>query len=200
MFGLRAAFPTIADGRVNVHLGCGPIDDPEFINVDAIGFGHVHYLATVHPLPMFKNDTVDLIYVSHCLEHLDIVDVPKALEEWCRVIKPGGTLRLAVPDFEAILRIYESSRRSIRSIQYILYGGQDYPFNFHKAAFDRAHLSGLMNEAGFTEVITWEPGQDQWCKLNDCSSTTVMIDGTTFPVSLNLQAKKRVAPESAAPH
>lgn len=40
----------------------------------------------------------DFVYSSHCLEHILEVDV--ALENWCRILKPGGHLFFAVPDFD----------------------------------------------------------------------------------------------------
>lgn len=189
LLGQRAPMPR-TDGKVRIHLGCGPVDQPGFINVDAIGFPHVHHLAPVYPLPMFADNTVDLVYVSHCLEHIEIAEVPRALQEWTRIIKPGGILRIAVPDFEAVLQVYEASGRSISSIQYVLMGGQDYPFNFHMAVFDRLHLTELMQKAGLTNIAPWQPSQDQWCIIKDCSSASCRVNDTIFPVSLNLQGTK----------
>lgn len=186
VFGKRP-YPASPDGQVRLHLGCGPVDQKGFINVDAIGFPHVHHLSPVYPLPMFGNESVDMVYVCHCLEHLDIEEVSRALKEWARILKPGGLLRIAVPDFESILRVYEASGRRISAIQYVLMGGQDYPFNFHKAVFDQAHLTHLMIAAGFTDITPWKPGQDQWCEIKDCSSASCVVGDTAFPVSLNLQ-------------
>ncbi len=39
----------------------------------------------------------DAVFSSHCLEHL--VDVPTALKNWVRVLKPGGYLYVVVPDY-----------------------------------------------------------------------------------------------------
>jgi predicted SAM-dependent methyltransferase len=189
VFG-RRPYPINSDGQVRLHLGCGPVDQKGFINIDAIGFSHVHHLSPVHPLPMFRDESVDLIYVSHCLEHLDIEEVSRALKEWARVLKPGGMLRIAVPDLESILRVYEAAGRRISAIQYVLMGGQDYPFNFHKAVFDQAHLTHLMTDAGFSDMTVWKPGQDQWCAIKDCSSAACVVGSTIIPVSLNLQGSK----------
>jgi SAM-dependent methyltransferase len=42
-------------------------------------------------------NTFDFVYSSHCLEHMR--DVPEALRNWIRVLKPGGWLYIVVPDY-----------------------------------------------------------------------------------------------------
>ena len=44
------------------------------------------------------------------LEHFKRRDVTRVLEEWRRVLKPGGTLRISVPDFAAVCGIYQRIR------------------------------------------------------------------------------------------
>ena len=194
----RRPYPRTPDGSVNVHLGCGRMDQPNFVNIDAIGFPHVHHLGPVCPLPMFGSDSVDFIYVSHCLEHIDIDEVAPTLREWKRVLKPGGKLRIGVPDFEAILKLYEASGRQMRAIHYILYGGQDYPFNYHRSGYDRAFLTSLLIEQGFESVQEWRPGQDALSQFEDCSSIRCTAGGVEIPVSLNLEAYKPASGRSSA--
>jgi len=61
------------------------------------------------------NASMDYVYASHCLEHLE--NPAAALKRWAEVIKAGGYLYVAVPDFE----LYE--------------GGQAIRNRFHKTAF-----------------------------------------------------------------
>jgi SAM-dependent methyltransferase len=63
----------------------------------------VHNL--VKGLP-FEDNSVDAGYHSHLLEHLDRETAPKFLREILRVLKPGGRLRIVVPDFEEAARAY----------------------------------------------------------------------------------------------
>jgi hypothetical protein len=73
------------------------------------------YLAPVHasirrgdvtgPLP-FADCTFEAIYHSHLLEHLRRELALPFLRECHRVLRPGGVLRIAVPDLEAIVRLY----------------------------------------------------------------------------------------------
>lgn len=199
----RCPPPKAADGTVRLHLGCGAISEPGFTNIDAMGFAHVHHLGPIHPLPAFKGNSVDLIYVSHCLEHLEIVEVPKALAEWFRVLKPGGLLRIAVPDFDAIMRMYECSGGSIPAIQYVLLGGQDYLFNFHKSVFNESHLRGLLAAAGFAGICKWEDSTFEQTGIKDCSTIVCRAGQTDIAVSLNMEGCKpldAVSPNTANRH
>ena len=57
------------------------------------------------PLP-FPDNYADAIYCSHFLEHLDVKKADKFLSECLRCLKPGGVLRVVVPDFERMAKDY----------------------------------------------------------------------------------------------
>src|SRR5262249_18700565 len=63
----------------------------------------VHNLAKDIP---FESDSVDVVYHSHMLEHLDRDVAGKFLLEVKRVLKPGGICRIVVPDLEMAVRVY----------------------------------------------------------------------------------------------
>lgn len=63
----------------------------------------------VHDLSMgipFPNDSIDVVYHSHMLEHLDREVAPQFMDEALRVLKPGGLQRVVVPDLERLCREY----------------------------------------------------------------------------------------------
>ncbi len=64
------------------------------------------------PLP-FPDYTFDAVYHSHVLEHFPREDAPRLIAECHRVLKPGGVLRVVVPDLEEILRRY---RRAVAAL------------------------------------------------------------------------------------
>src|SRR5205085_9397769 len=109
----RPPFPKLEDGVINLHLGCGSVNHPNFINIDGLPAPHVHYIRPIEDLSPFKDNSVDLVYACHCLEHFRYKKVPDVLSEWFRVLKKGGILRLSVPDFDLLLEIYKQQGRDI---------------------------------------------------------------------------------------
>lgn len=186
----RPALPVNADGKVYVHLGCGPLSFPGFINIDAIPLAHIHHVANVERLPMLADASADLVYCSHCLEHISHLHVPEVLREWRRPLKSGGMLRLSVPDFDKILHIYADNEHRMAPIESVLLGGQDYAFNFHKSAYNKEHLIQLLTEAGFTNVKEWIPGSSELTTFGDWSGKTVRLCAKDYPISLNIEGQK----------
>lgn len=89
-----------------VNIGCGATWHPAWINMDVRPLSpHVRSWNVSHGLP-FENEQVDACYASHLLEHLGQEQARALLVECFRVIRRGGTLRLAVPDLERIAREY----------------------------------------------------------------------------------------------
>lgn len=179
-----------ADGTINLHLGCGNINHPDFINIDLVPHPHVHYLRPIDDLSVFGDCSVDLIYASHCLEHFSFRRVPAVLEEWFRVLRNGGVLRLSVPDFDLVVQTYLASDCDLDPVHQVIVGGQDYKYNFHYALFNRKYLTELLKNAGFTDVKEWIPGSSERTTFDDWSSKTLKIGDVEFPISLNLEAKK----------
>jgi SAM-dependent methyltransferase len=44
--------------------------------------------------PPFGNDTFDVVYSSHCIEHVEWYEVEDTIREWVRILKPGGLLEV----------------------------------------------------------------------------------------------------------
>src|SRR5207249_3890671 len=83
----RASTP---DGKLHLHLGCGIVNSPGFVNIDAIPMRHIHCVQAVDRLEKFRSGSADLIYASHVLEHISHRETLSVLQEWRRVLKPGG--------------------------------------------------------------------------------------------------------------
>ncbi len=67
-----------------------------------------HNLAYSIPL---EDRAADFIYSSHFLEHLDKESGRRLLEECWRVLKPGGVLRIGVPDLEYAWQMYQHGEK-----------------------------------------------------------------------------------------
>ena len=139
---------------IKLNLGCGKKSIPGFINIDVEEFEGVNYVTTIDKLD-FKTDSVDLIYASHVLEHTPRPQTEPTLREWYRVLKHGGILRIAVPDFEAIIKVY-SKNKNLDELMGLLYGRQDCEYDFHYKTFDFNTLSGLLKMIGFKKAKKYD--------------------------------------------
>src|ERR1041385_5970668 len=89
-----------------LNLGCGDRYHAGWVNVDFVSNDKnvlAHNLLKGIP---FGNNSFDAVYHAHVLEHFTPEDGKKLLEECFRVLKPGGILRIGVPDLETIVREY----------------------------------------------------------------------------------------------
>jgi predicted SAM-dependent methyltransferase len=190
LFLLPKHYPNNSDSKVLIHLGCGEINSPEFINVDGRFFPHIHHVSEINRLPFFKNDFADLIYASHILEHIPMVKLEIVLLEWKRVLKYGGILRIGVPDFDTIIKIYKDNQNDINAIWQPLMGGQEYMKNFHYAVFNLKFITDLLIKCGFRNVNLWDPEKVEYHKFNDWTSLKYEVKGIVYPLSLNVEAIK----------
>lgn len=84
-----------------VNIGCGHNYHPDWINLDLYKSPFVKYHNIKNKLP-FLNNSVDVIYHSHVLEHLDKMEAKKFIKNCYEVLKSGGIMRVAIPDLEKI--------------------------------------------------------------------------------------------------
>lgn len=144
-----------------------------FTNIDRKFGGEAYPLKFNDGTPV-PGSSVEMIYASHVLEHFGFREVEGVLRDWVRVLKTGGILRLAVPDFSWIARAH-INKSGDPYLNYLM-GGQADSNDFHRSTFDRSILTGLMREAGLRRIRTWV-GE------HDCSS---------LPCSLNLEGTKGI--------
>jgi len=182
--------PKSMNGKVYIHLGCGRINAPGFINVDVLPLPHIHYVQEVDDLSIFPNEYADLIYASHVLEHISHRQLAKVLSEWRRILKGGGILRISVPDFDKLIEVYSSQEKDIGAIMMPLMGGQGYSHNFHKTVFNRKYLTELFLSVGFSIVREWDPEEVELHSFQDWASRPIEIRRKKYPISLNLEGVK----------
>ncbi len=97
-----------------VNLGCGQRFHSDWVNLDLHPADpSVQKWDLQDDLP-FPDESFDVVYHSHVLEHLSKADGLQLLRRCRRVLKPNGILRVAVPDLERIVRDYlEALEKSI---------------------------------------------------------------------------------------
>lgn len=115
----------------------------------------------------YSNDTVDLIYSSHVIEHLCYEDATLAFRHVYRIMKPGAIFRFVLPDLEHIIGCYASSKAPSRADEFMrstLLGVESKPKNFiqniynnfgnsrHLWMWDYNSIASELNNIGFKSV------------------------------------------------
>jgi predicted SAM-dependent methyltransferase len=102
------------DGFCYLNVGCGDHFSPDWNNLDLVSMPGVVYHDIRKPLP-YPDACLDAAYSSHVLEHLRPDEGLRLLQEFYRLLKPGGIVRVVVPDLEAICREYLKCLESVTS-------------------------------------------------------------------------------------
>lgn len=117
-----------------------------------------------------KNNSVDVIYISHVIEHLDFDEIKILFSEIMRVMKDGAILRISVPDLKLLINKYihngdadefieksmltnKRPKSFFEKIQIILAGTRN-----HQWMYDDKNIIKLLKSNGFTNAIVMEPG------------------------------------------
>lgn len=154
--------------EVKLHFGCGTRILLGWTNLDgwaAPGVDHVVDLRERLPL---ADGACRLIFSEHTLEHFEMPEIEKILHEFARVLRPGGVLRLVVPDAERYAQAYVKGDiawfqavagewlAQPRSGPATLAKGLSHLFldHYHRVALDFQTVEMLLKRAGFREVVS----------------------------------------------
>lgn len=100
----------------------------------------------------FDDNTVACVYSSHFLEHLFLKDADFLLKESWRVLKPGGVVRICVPDLAYALKLYELGHKKEMLENYFFEKNDDSYYARHKYMYDYSLLSEALERAGFRGI------------------------------------------------
>lgn len=100
----------------------------------------------------FPSGSIDFIFSSHVIHHLYRDQAQCLLREAWRVLKRGGTIRIAIPDLEYIFGLYRQGRRE-EALEYFFYpSALRSVMSTRHYQYDFALLKRLLNDAGFEDV------------------------------------------------
>jgi predicted SAM-dependent methyltransferase len=194
---------------LKLNLGCGEVRPEGWINTDSslnanlqripvvgtlvnkmfktvtYNSSNIVYMNLNKPWSAYKDNSVDIVYASHLFEHLTLVAADLFLKESYRCLKPGGVIRIVVPDLYKICKKYTSDYENgdVNASDFIMwainmhregqYGSgigffkkqvlewQGYPHQ-HKYMYDEKSLGKKMTAAGFKDLNSLEYGVSRY--------------------------------------
>jgi len=176
---------------IKLNLGCYNKKLYGFTNVDIRSEVQPDLIDDAFRLEKIENESVDLIYACHILEHADYKDSEKALKRWFDVLKKGGRLRLAIPDMEAHFAHYYY-HKDLRLLHSTFWGSQKHEHDYHKNGWDYKKIKEDLESAGFTTIKKWDWREVEHCHVDDYSQAYYphMDKENGKLMSLNVEAIK----------
>jgi ubiquinone/menaquinone biosynthesis C-methylase UbiE len=178
---------------IKLNLGCGWRNfGPGWIHIDGGDYPHLDSKDIIN-LP-YEDNSVDIIYASHVLEYFDRDEAKNLLTKWHTKLKPGGIIRLAVPDFEAMAKLYVEQNYSLSSFLGPLYGKMpmgEYTI-YHKTTYDYLSLEKLLSDITFTYIKKYNWQTTEHAQFDDHSQAYIphMDKENGTLISLNIEAIK----------
>jgi SAM-dependent methyltransferase len=176
---------------IKLHLGCRSKKIHGFVNIDIDPSVEPDLIEDVRSLPSFKQNSVDLIYASHVLEHFKKREFIKILMRWHEILKPGGVLRLAVPDIEACINHYNKFQ-NLNILKNLIWGAQEDEYAAHYNGWDFESLKLELQTIGFNKIYKWDWKKTEHSYVDDYSQAYLprldKVNGMLM--SLNIESIK----------
>lgn len=163
---------------MKINIGSNDMRFEGFLNLDHRSGEHVDFVDDAFALKTFEKDSVEEIIASHILEHASFDRTSGILKRWKDVLKPGGKLWVAVPNFELVytehLENYNNGSRDWEFFNSRIFGnsrvakemyGEEelsfpgvitYELAYHKSVFNMRMLVDCLTRAGFSTVTPIE--------------------------------------------
>lgn len=144
-----------------LNLGSGPrgIVSNSWINIDGFLDTNVHYCCDFNKRLPFNDNTFDGIFCEHVVEHFDYKNGRSLLKECLRILKPGGVIRIIVPDGEKFIKAYFDNPEFIVKYKHAESGFQMEAVNAwfyqryeHQCIYDGPYLCDQLIKTGFSKA------------------------------------------------
>jgi predicted SAM-dependent methyltransferase len=170
------------DHSVSVSLGRLPflvsilkklrlLKPPQIENIEFNRHHTIRRFDALGRLPCGDNEA-EVVYASHMVEHFSPDEANRFLLEAKRILRPGGTVRLALPNLQRLVARYnetgdansfvrdsklgqKQSKSTLRRLRDVLLDDREH----HRWMYDPASARKLLEEVGFSNVRSLEPGE-----------------------------------------
>lgn len=164
---------------MRLNLGCGDDIRPDYLNVDFRETSPHTKVVDLSKLPWpFADASADEVMMLDFVEHFPIAHTHAILTESHRILRRGGVIRIQVPDMDTLAHAItghpgvqcnkcgnvfglgahpnatcdQTQGGLVAAAIGRIYGGQDYPGNFHMAGFTKQSMIRALTERGFSGV------------------------------------------------
>jgi len=180
---------TEKETKTVLHVGCGH-KNPELLHDRFRNPGWKEVRLDINPavkpdivaslcdMKPVESTSVDAVWSSHNIEHLFAHEVPLALDEFFRVLKPGGIAFITLPDLMQIAKLVADDK--LEDTAYISPAGPITPldcifglrtaiargneFMAHRTGFTAKTLRQHLSNAGFVEIRVWSSPLALWAE------------------------------------
>ena len=146
---------------------------------------HVDLVGDITDLSQFDDGSIEEIYASHTVEHVNQKKMLKTLKGVQRILKDGGKFYVSVPDMDILCRLFLDPKSPLKikfEVMRMMFGGQIDEFDYHYFGWNMPLMEYFLKEAGFK-------------KIERVKSFSLFDDTSEFsfygvPISLNVIAFK----------
>lgn len=175
--------------NLKLEFGCGPKLTPGFVGVDIRPFSGVEYLCDAWKADKFISESsVDEIYSRHFFEHMTFEQGSLILRTWRKLLRPGGKLKIIVPDIEYHIDQFRSLswkdsaefNPKFTTIEHALAGfwgwqreGETKFWDVHKSGYSFNLLESVLVKHGFVNILRLE--DKPWNLTVECHKGTSKV-------------------------
>lgn len=147
-------FQKLVATKKKLNLGSNVDLRDSHINVDIMDFEGLDLRCDIKNLPEYiPPNSIEELLAYDVLEHFPFIETKQLLTDWVSWLAPEGKIIVRVPDLQRLSDALINSKLTVWDVQKLIYGGQDYEYNYHKTGFTSQYLEGLLIGAGCSETI-----------------------------------------------
>ena len=176
----------VAVKRLN--WGCGGEGAPGWINADLKKGPGIDISGDIRDGLPLESDSLDYVVTVHALPEIHYTELVDVLRELRRVLKPGGTLRIAVPNIDRAIDAYRRGDREFFMVpdgDATSMGGKFVThlvwYGYTRSLFTKDFVEELLRKAGFEAIhhcrFQWtESGHDEIVELDDREGESLFVE------------------------
>jgi len=165
---------------VKLNIGSGNTKHEGYINIDKYD-DSADVKLDGESLLGYEDNSVDEILSEHMLEHVSHRLVQNYLNEWYRVLKPKGVLRLNIPDFEWCVKEWLNADDKIGFPLHRIFGSQHEEGEAHYNGFTEESITDYLNGTGFKISNIYKEWSDRF------KQQCIMVEAVKTKESINIR-------------